>query len=467
MATIENNRALVIGVGGDLPNTVDDAAGIAKYLKDPSRCGFSPDNVTLLTERDASREGVLAALKKLAQDAAEDSTVVVYFSGHGTLVETDDGSVNYLMTNGYDLKKRPATCIKGSEFASMLSAIEAQRLLLLLDCCHAGGVSTADAGSAPPLKKAAIPVEVQEVMARGSGRWVIASCQDDETSLVGKPYSLFTRAVLQALEGQGNSKKDGLVRVLDILQHTREKVPQWAAKVIIDRTGQQQHPIGTIENVAADFPVAYYAASSAKKGDFSTVKEALPDPDFEQVAQLNGAQMQISYSATLTGDGAIAQGSNSVAVGRGGVHIGGSNKGNINTGTQISGDIVRGNKSLGSKIRKNINTGGGAYIGGDVAAQGDFVGRDKIVNTSGAQRAETDKLSDGARAVSKLLGEYFTLVEIANFAVELEINSKELSGDTRDEFARQLVKLADENEQLGELKKLMRGARPNLRSQLT
>jgi len=73
-----------------------------------------------------------------------------------------------------------------------------------------------------------------------------------------------------------------------------------------------------------------------------------------------------AYQATLTGNGAIAQGPGATAVGAGGVYIGGKNTGNVNTGTQT-----------------NIDTGGGAYVGGGVdTGGGDFVGRDKIVNVT-------------------------------------------------------------------------------------
>ena len=88
----------------------------------------------------------------------------------------------------------------------------------------------------------------------------------------------------------------------------------------------------------------------------------------------------VTYQAHLTGDGAIAQGAGAVAVGQGGVSVGGNNAGNINTGTQIRGDFVRGDKILGSKVGSQINTGGGAYFGGDMRARGDFVGRDKIAH---------------------------------------------------------------------------------------
>ncbi len=68
-----------------------------------------------------------------------------------------------------------------------------------------------------------------------------------------------------------------------------------------------------------------------------------------------------TYQATLTGNGAIAQGAGATAVGSGGVNVGGNSSGSINTGTQV-------------------NTGGGAYVGGNVHAGGDFVGRDKVTH---------------------------------------------------------------------------------------
>lgn len=76
-----------------------------------------------------------------------------------------------------------------------------------------------------------------------------------------------------------------------------------------------------------------------------------------------------AYQASVAGSGAVAQGHRAQAVGAGGVAIGGSNSGSINTGTQTS-----------------IDTGGGAYVGGNVSVKGggDFVGRDKVTRAAAA-----------------------------------------------------------------------------------
>jgi hypothetical protein len=81
-----------------------------------------------------------------------------------------------------------------------------------------------------------------------------------------------------------------------------------------------------------------------------------------------------TYQATIAGDGAIAQGAGARAVGRGGVLVGGSNSGNISTGTQTT-----------------THTGGGASIGGNVkVVGGNFIGRDSV--TTGVSARELEPL---------------------------------------------------------------------------
>ena len=54
--TFEQGHALIIGVGADLPNTVDDAIGMANILKDGERCAYPAGQVHLLTSEGATRQ---------------------------------------------------------------------------------------------------------------------------------------------------------------------------------------------------------------------------------------------------------------------------------------------------------------------------------------------------------------------------------------------------------------------------
>ncbi|MBN1322756.1 MAG: hypothetical protein JW986_01975 [Methanotrichaceae archaeon] len=60
-------RTLLIGVGADLPSTVDDAKGLAGILVEPSRSAYPPEQVALLTalSQACAKKGRDPAAKEL------------------------------------------------------------------------------------------------------------------------------------------------------------------------------------------------------------------------------------------------------------------------------------------------------------------------------------------------------------------------------------------------------------------
>jgi len=381
MNTFTEGHALLVGVGGDLATTVDDAQEMFNILTDEERCAYPKGQVQLLTGGKATRDDVLAGLDKLAETADKKSTVIVYFSGHGYQVDSSHGTFYYLMPYGYDQSALRKTAISGDEFARKLQAIPAQKFLLLLDCCHAGGLDPAKAVG-DTLAKAPLPAEDVKVLAQGKGQVLIASSQADELSYAGKPCSAFTLALLEALCGDGASQKDGKVRVADLAIYTGGKVPQ--------RTGNRQNPILNFQK-ADNFVVAFHSGGEIQaKGlpaRLQTVEIEETPGDFNRAAidqrgqTVHGNQQNITGNVTgpviaggvgqigdiitNTGSGAVATGGG-VAAGQGGVAAGGD----------IHGGVTMGNKT--------VNTGGGSNVEGDVnvSGGGDFVGRDRV-NVSG------------------------------------------------------------------------------------
>ncbi len=245
-----NGHALVVGVGADLPTTVDDAVAVGDVLRDAERCAYPPDQVDVLTGGTATRDGVLDALGRLARAADGESTVVVYFSGHGCRLP--DGA-HYLMTHGYDLARLAESAISGDELAAALARIRASRLVLVLDCCHAGGLDHTVKGSG--LVKAPLPPEVRVALSNGRGRAVIASSAEGELSYAGTPYSEFTLALLEAFSGAGAGHRDGFVRLTDLALYTRQ--------VVAERTQGRQHPILNFFE-SDNFVLSYYAAGDTE-----------------------------------------------------------------------------------------------------------------------------------------------------------------------------------------------------------
>jgi uncharacterized caspase-like protein len=226
--------------------------------------------VSVLTGADATRAQVLAALETLAARTTQEAMAIVYFSGHGYLVNSAQGKDYFLMPYGYALNDLPSTAIADREFAAALGQLRTKKLLVLLDCCHAGGIEKTKAPNLM-LEKAPIPPEAERMFASGSGRVVIASSRADEVSFAGEPYSAFTLALIEGLTGSGVNDQDSYVRVADLAMYT-----SWRVR---ERTNDRQHPVLRFEK-ADNFPVAYYAGGELKpKGtpfDIPTRIEAEP-----------------------------------------------------------------------------------------------------------------------------------------------------------------------------------------------
>ncbi|BAY20237.1 peptidase C14 caspase catalytic subunit p20 (plasmid) [Anabaenopsis circularis NIES-21] len=252
--TFTNGFALLIGVGADLAVTVEDATALKNVLIDPNRAAYPPQQVTLLTETSATRQNILSAFDQIITQVNQnpDATVIIYYSGHGG--HTQKTNEYFLVPYGYNPSQRNETAISGLEFTQKIEAITARKLVVLLDCCHAGGV--------PALKepgetfvKSPIPPELLNVLGTGSGRVVVASSREDEYSYTGQPLSAFTDCLLEALQGKASVNKDGYARILDVLVYLFDQVPKKASG--------PQHPfVNKVLDLADNFPLCYYAGGS-------------------------------------------------------------------------------------------------------------------------------------------------------------------------------------------------------------
>jgi Caspase domain len=251
--------ALVIGVGKDLPITVEDAMAVKNVLIDTQRCSYPSDQIRLLTEQQATSTKILQELDWLAQKSQHDpqSTAIVYFSGHG-----GDFPAYHLVPYNYDPRRLNSTAVSGNVFTEKLRAIHANKLLVVLDCCHAGGMAAVKALS---FRSSPMPPELATVLVQGSGRVVIASSRKDEVSLTGTPYSEFTQAFLEALAGYGAAEQDGYAYIADIALYV--------GRMVANRTKDQQHPILNMQG-ADNFIVAYYAGG--EKSPRPLIGEPIP-----------------------------------------------------------------------------------------------------------------------------------------------------------------------------------------------
>ena len=129
-----------------LSGCVNDANDISKALK---KFGFTARNVQVLTDKDATKRKVMAALKAMVGKAKPGDHVVFTFSSHGTQVpsltgEGDEADNLDEAFTCYDLKESGEdwdrkTVILDDELRELFAKVpEGVLLEVLLDTCHSG-----------------------------------------------------------------------------------------------------------------------------------------------------------------------------------------------------------------------------------------------------------------------------------------------------------------------------------------
>ncbi|RYZ09240.1 MAG: caspase family protein [Myxococcales bacterium] len=293
----ERGRALLVGVAGyarasKLPESVlNDARDLATLLQSPARGGYLDANVELLLDQEATAARFRLGLQRLAEKTRPDDTVVIFFSGHGLRRADGHGAEAYLLPIDYDPRNLERTALSATELTRLLAAIQAKRLVVLLDACHAAGAAQLKTGAATATFKSGLDDKTYEALGRGSGRVVIASSRADEPSCVlpGMKNSLFTAYLLEALSGAAASDDEDFVRVLDVFHHISENVPLRAT----------QHPVLKAQDVENNFPVALSPRTKRALGSPWESPKRSGDPNANAVASPLPAKARIAIKHAL------------------------------------------------------------------------------------------------------------------------------------------------------------------------
>lgn len=169
------DRALLIGidsyprilVGGvphlrDLSGAVNDARRMTAMATDVF--GIAPENVVLLSEADATRDGILAAIRRdLVEATKPGDRVLFYYAGHGAQVidrsgdEGEDGLDEVLVP--YDGSVDLAVAepelegvILDDEIDALIGDLAGREVTVIVDSCHSGTITRGalEARTKPP-----------------------------------------------------------------------------------------------------------------------------------------------------------------------------------------------------------------------------------------------------------------------------------------------------------------------------
>ncbi|KQV96122.1 polysaccharide deacetylase family protein [Pelomonas sp. Root1237] len=221
-----DSHALVIGINQyaawpKLSHAVRDAQAVRESLV--TRFGFRADNVTLLTDAEATRANILKALNERFGDAKRvkrDDRVFVFFAGHGSTRKLPSGrEVGYIVPVDAGLNDLQADAIAMPQLQEVAEAITAKHALFVIDACYSG-LGLTRGGSA------AADSNFARTNARRIGRQMMTAGGADQQVADDGPggHSVFTWTLLQALNGKADLNGDGLITATELAAYVAPAV---------------------------------------------------------------------------------------------------------------------------------------------------------------------------------------------------------------------------------------------------
>jgi hypothetical protein len=193
---------------------VPDARAMAETFTKYSR-GLYQVDTHLLLDRNATRSAILKGLDDLAVKAKSDDLAVFYYAGHGDCNRTNQFQ---MIPVDADIQRLGETGISGDDLRARLTKLPCT-VLLIMDCCNAGGFDKT-------VRKRSLPTESGAPDSEDRGLVVMCGARRVEEAgeevKVGHGY--FTKALIDGMSGKAASKRDGLVYLTGLQLYVEESV---------------------------------------------------------------------------------------------------------------------------------------------------------------------------------------------------------------------------------------------------
>ena len=228
--------ALVVGIEEyrsvtPTPGARQDAQAFAALLQ--GSLGVSPQNIQLLTDDDATRSDILAALAWLERNVSDDGRIYFFFSGHGSPnVETGE---SFLLPYEGQPETIDYSGIPLQQVIEMLETTRAQDVLAFVDSCFSG---SGDRSALPAGARPLVPVQETEVAGSSSVALIASSAASEISGTTADgDRGLFTHHLLDALgEGRADMDGDGMISLEELQSYINPRVARDARRLNREQT---------------------------------------------------------------------------------------------------------------------------------------------------------------------------------------------------------------------------------------
>jgi WD40 repeat protein/uncharacterized caspase-like protein len=288
-----------------------DAEAMATFLQTPEGGSYRPENMTVLTNAQATWEQIREKLREFAGKPEPDDLVLVFFAAHGSpdILKQEQSSVYLIAHNTrYDQISGTALSVNEIELA-LRENLRAQRVIFFADTCHSGAFPEIRS-RALEIRSDAVNIALNDAIRRSKpGAFILSSALGNENSFEdtkwGDGHGVFTWYLLEGLRGKADADKDGFVRASELFNYVHENVKR--------DTIDKQHPAILSSQYDPDLPLSRLTVSKPAPAPPTSCQGgwALQVGSFEQhldaekqVAHLqqSGIQARLT-SANLAGRG--------------------------------------------------------------------------------------------------------------------------------------------------------------------
>jgi hypothetical protein len=211
----------------NLPNCDDDATNMVRALEPAG--GLRPDHAIVLTNADATRGAIQAALAGMETRVGTEDSFVFFFSGHGgqsggedltELDRLDEFICPHDSDHGGD--------VFDDELDAWLARIRTALTLVFLDACNSGGF--------------------RDELARRRGRVILLASEEDLLSYTyeeRKSGGILAHTLLRAFRGEGDLDGDGEITAGELSDFVLTQMPTIGISDDDHVARLAQHPVSS------------------------------------------------------------------------------------------------------------------------------------------------------------------------------------------------------------------------------